>query len=155
MANSDNPTTVLRSFAQLSARYQQAVVLKAQGQHHEAIASALTAEFGGSCSRNTVNQWFAAGGLLEQAYMEYSAQLADQALKEAKQIARRFSKTAIAIMVELMGPTHEPTVRLNAAKALANKYVPDRQLVFDKSLVDENIPADLIDEGERILQEAT
>jgi hypothetical protein len=87
--------------------------------------------------------------------MEYSAQLADQALKEAKQIARRFSKTAIAIMVELMGPTHEPTVRLNAAKALANKYVPDRQLVFDKSLVDENIPADLIDEGERILQEAT
>lgn len=120
-------SATFRSFTQLPEFQQRIVVLKSQGLHHTDISKLVHKEFGTSCSKNTINQYFAAGGALEQALLEYNAMAADEWLTEARTQAKLYSKAAIETLAELLEPKYAPMVRLNAAKALANKYLPDQQ----------------------------
>lgn len=129
-----------RSFTQLPEFQQRIVVLKSQGLHHQNIAKRVAHEFGVSCSKNTINQYFAAGGTLEQALSEYNAMTADEWLREARTQAKLYSKVAIETLAELIEPRYPPMVRLNAAKALANKYLPDGQKDNDHERRDEGLP---------------
>lgn len=131
MTNGSDPA-ILRNFTQLPKYQQRIVVLKSQGLRHRDITKLIYDEFGASCSKNTINQYFAAGGALEQALDEYNTMYADEWLREARTEAKRYSKKAIETLAELTEPGYAPMVRLNAAKALANKYLPDgQQDVYD------------------------
>lgn len=116
-----------RSFTQLPEFQQRIVVLKSQGLRHQDITQLIHDEFGATCSKNTINQYFAAGGALEQALDEYNTMSADEWLLEARTQAKLYSKKAIDTLAELTEPNFTPMVRLNAARALANKYLPDGQ----------------------------
>lgn len=137
-SGSDRAT--FRSFTQLPEYQQRIVVLKSQGLRHRDITKLVHDEFGASCSKNTINQYFAAGGALEQALDEYNIMSADEWLLEARTQAKRYSKKAIDTLAELTKPEYMPMVRLNAAKALANKYLPDGQQDAHDAQHDDDLP---------------
>lgn len=108
------------SFPQLSLKYQRAVVLKSEGRTHVAIAETLTLELGASCSPNTVNQWFAAGGMLERAVAEYNEQLAHASVRAAQLALQMAALPAVVTLVQLL-EDDDPGVRLRAALAILDR----------------------------------
>lgn len=140
----------LSRFTTLPVLDQQVIVWRAEGHSYKQIAAGLLNEFGAKKSEETIRTWFAPGGRLEQAYLDYNQELADASVKRAKQLAQRLSENAIATLGDLMKETQDGTVRLGAAKALANKYIPDRQVIVGATNEDD-IPAELAGEGEEAL----
>lgn len=143
MSNTDGGTLQLRSFAQLSVRNQRAVVLKSQGIRHADIALRIEDEFGTSCSPNTINQWFATGGLLEQALTDYNEQLAAYSLSEAKNLLKRATMPAVITIIRLLNHP-DPRIQLKSAQIILNKYIPDRQISETLQEKEEELPDELI-----------
>lgn len=143
MANTDGGTLQLRSFAQLSVRNQRVVVLKSQGVRHVDIALTVENEYGTSCSPNTINQWFATGGMLEQALTDYNEQLATYSLSEAKNLIKRATMPAIITIIKLLNHP-DPRIQLKAAQIILNKYIPDRQAVGSLPEKEVELPDELV-----------
>lgn len=150
MANSNTALATFRSFAQLSGPQQYAVNLKARGVMHKEIASRLGVEYGIACSHNTVNQWFAAGGNLEQALNEYLERIADESLKEAKTLVKLATKPAIETIVYIMRHSPSDLARLRAAQIILNKYIPDGQRA-GVGAHDDELPEELAEAMDREL----
>ncbi len=140
--NSSN-TSEVPAFTTIKAHEKRAVILKAEGKTMEAVTAHINNEFALDYSVVTVKEWFFAGGRLEQAYSEYLEASAVIALKEARQLIKRATKGAVAVLVEQLGITKEETIRQGAAKSLLNKYIPDRQVTLDSIGAEEDIPPEL------------
>lgn len=149
MANTDGGTLTLRSFAQLSGPHQRAVVLKSQGATHEIVAQTLQDEFQLTTTKNTVNQWFASGGLLEQALNETKEKLAEEGLREARLVLKRASLPAAVTLVRLLNDPN-PLIQLRASMAILNKYIPDRQIVPTEH-IENDLPEELSEIADRIM----
>lgn len=153
MANPlETKTAPFSLYSALNGADRLAVQLRFEGRSYEAITATIKSEFGISKSENSVRGWFIAGGRLEAAYMQYTDTMSDIALREAKLLAKRLSKSAIATLGELIKAGHDDTVRLGAAKAIANKYVPDRQVVVDGGN-DDDVPSQLMNDMEGALDD--
>lgn len=120
--------TSIHNFTQLSARHRRAIELKADGLYHKDIASRIEAEFTVACSCNTVNQWFAANGILQPAYKEYAHHMGNIALAEAGNLAKQAARLAMRTTIEIMLNSNDHKVRLQAAQAVM-KIVPTSALV--------------------------
>lgn len=144
MANPDSTnTSELPSFTVLKGHERRAVILKGEGKTNEQIAAHVNNEFALSYSDRTVQEWFAPGGRLEQALMEYNEALAAVALQEARNLIKRGTKAAAAVLVDQLKPGKDEGIRQGAAKALLNKYVPDKQQMLDSSYEEEELPEEL------------
>ena len=130
------------------------IILRAEGKSYADLREVLRAEFHKQWTESYIRSLFSAGGRLEQAYLEYNEALAAASLKEAKLLAQRASKAAIITMTELMGNSQEPRIRLDAAKAVANKYVPDRQVIFEGGQAESDLPEEIANAGLKLLEEA-
>ncbi len=152
MATKDETNLIaLPRFSTLPPVDQRAIVLRADGRTYDQISGILMSEFGLERSPITIRGWFNVNGRLEQAYMDYNQAIADATVKRAKQLAQRLSEQAIATLGDLMKDGNDGTVRLGAAKAMANKFIPDRQVVINNR--EEDVPSDLMDEGEGVLSD--
>lgn len=154
MANTDGGMTVIRSFAQFSSRYQRAITLKSQGFTHQSIALTLQQEFGINCSHNTVNQWFAVGGLLEQALSEYNERVATESLRQANLLIRRASLPAAATLVRLLGDPN-PKIQLQAAESILKKVFPKGIGGDEVTENEEDLPQELLAVAENIVTQTT
>ncbi len=155
MATADSTNTKqLIAFSSVNNWERRIIILRAEGKPYRELVSVLKDEFHKRWTESYVRQLFMAGGRLEQAYIEYNEALAAASLKEAKLLAQRASKSAIITMVDLMKDSNEPGIRLNAAKAIANKYVPDRQIVFEGGEAETDLPDEIANAGLKLLEEA-
>lgn len=155
MATADSTnTTQLVAFSGVRNFERRLIILRAEGKPYAELRSVLALEFNKKWTESYIRTLFAAGGRLEQAYIEYNEALAAASLKEAKLLAQRASKAAIITMTELMGNSQEPRIRLDAAKAVANKYVPDRQVIFEGGEAETDLPDEIANAGLKLLEEA-
>jgi hypothetical protein len=155
MATADQTNTKqLLAFSSVKNYERRLIILRAEGKPYADLREVLRVEFHKQWTESYIRALFSAGGRLEQAYIEYNEALAAASLKEAKLLAQRASKAAIITMTELMGNSQEPRLRLDAAKALANKYVPDRQVVFDGGEAETDLPDEIANAGLKLLEEA-
>lgn len=139
--NSTN-TSVLPSFTALKDHERRAVLLKAEGKQIQQIVANINDEFAHDYQYRTVQQWFVPEGRLYQALMEYNEASAAASLKEARQLIKRSSKAAAAVLVsQLNNP--DPKIAQGAAYRLLNKYIPDKQVVLDDSPKDDDVPDEL------------
>ena len=153
MANTDGGMVTIRSFAQFSSRYQRAIILKSQGFRHLDIAHKLHREFGINCSHNTVNQWFAVGGLLEQALAEYNERVASESLRQADLLIRRASLPAAATLVRLLNDPN-PYIQLRAAESILNKVFPKGVGTRSTTIQEEEeLPPELVLEAEKLIMQ--
>ena len=53
----------------------------------------------------------------------------------------------------MMSPSHDDAIRLGAAKALANKYIPDRQSIDVSNPFEDELPPELAAIGDRTVNE--
>jgi hypothetical protein len=121
VANSDSAFGEFPRFAQLSGPHRYAVLLKAYHVRHRDIARYIEEEFGVKYSRYTINQYFAAGGLLEQAHADIRDLMADEWVAEARQLAKFYSKDAMETLGELIEPAMPPKIRMAASMVILNK----------------------------------
>lgn len=147
-------TSQLVAFSSVGNHERRLIIMRSEGKPYAELVTVARNEFNLRWTESYIRHLFSVGGRLEQAYREYNDALAGQSLREAKQLAQRASKAAIITMTELMGAAQEPTIRLNAAKALANKFVPDRQIVFDGGAGESDIPDEIANAGVALLEEA-
>ena len=144
-SNADSAnTSELPAFSSLKPYEQRAIVLKANGQTNEVIANQINAEFELTYASATVATWFWADGRLLQAYQEYNEALADMAVAEAKRKIKKASEAAADALKELMGGEYEGSVRVRAAMAILNKFVPDRQVLIEGGK-ENTLPPELAD----------
>lgn len=142
MANNKG-TSELPSFTSLKGHERRAVILRAGGKTFAQITAHINNEFALEYAEITVQEWFYAGGRLEQAYSEYLEADAVMSLKEARQIIKRSSKAAVDVLVDQLKSGKEENIRQGAAKSLLNKYIPDKQQVLDSSYAEEDLPEEL------------
>lgn len=114
---------VLRSFMQLPAKKRRAVELKHIGRTHREIAETISAEFGKKCSLSAVDHWFMNGNELQFALAEYGEDMANESLKQAKNLIRVFAAEGIVTLRELAQPGHKENTRVRAAQALASPLI--------------------------------
>lgn len=138
-------------FATLKEFERTAILLRSAGKSWAEIVATINAQFGLTYAETTVRLWFTPGGNLEGAYDEYNDLMAEQALKNAKKMAKRAAEVSITTMVEMQTDKHEDRIRLDAAKALANKYIPDRQVQVNEPGGADDLPPELIAAGEAIV----
>lgn len=122
---------LLAHFSSLNSPDKDCVRWRYDGKTYQEISDLLLVEHDFKRSKEGVRSCFGPDGRLEQALSEYRETIADAALDEAKTLARRLSKTAILTMGELMNDKHADNIRLGASVAIANKYVPDKQVFVD------------------------
>lgn len=151
--NSTN-TSELPGFTTLRGAERSAVMLRYEGKTYAQIANNINDEFGTTYVERTVNDWFIAGGKLEAAYHELLDAMAAQSLKEARQTIKRASNAAAGVLVDQLRSTNDPLIRQNAAKALLNKFVPDKQVVLDGPGLDEDLPVELAERANEIVAAA-
>ncbi len=151
-ANSTN-TKELPAFSVLKPYEQAAVVLRADGSTYLEVCNTINADFELSYKPRTVEEWFYAGGKLEQAYQEYNEEIATQRIKEAKQLIRKNSLKAARVIDEFMDKDkgHDPALRLRAAQTNLNKYIPDRQVVLGKESADDDLPEEIADKADNLV----
>jgi hypothetical protein len=150
--NSTN-TGELPAFSRLKPFQQRAVVLKANGKRTTAITNQINAEFELAYSVPTVAEWFYAGGKLEAALVEYQEKLAEMAISEARRLIRRNTLKSAETLVELQDDKYLPMVRMHSAKALLNKFIPDKQVVMSPSeAAADDLPDELADAGDKIVK---
>lgn len=143
-------TGELPQFSVLRPFEQMAVTLKAGGSTHEQIKNTINAEFGLDYGVRGVEEWFRSGGRLEQAYLEYNGAIADRAIKEARSAIKKAAPKAVDTLVEILGKGYETPSRVAAAKALLNKYIPDRQVISEGD-DGEDVPDELGRAGDKVL----
>lgn len=132
----------LQDFPGLKNHEKRAVMLKADGKTYEQIKEHINDEFALEHSLKTVQEWFRAGGRLEQAYTEYIGAMAAASLKEAKLVIMRSMKAAAAVLISKMNDP-DGRLALDAAKSLLNKYVPDKQISLSAGYEEEELPPEL------------
>lgn len=140
----------LPAFSALKPHERFAVELKSDGKTYDEIVNTINAEYELAYKYNTVRGWFIAGGQLEAAYLEYITMLAEQSVREAKLKIKRLSSKAANTLEETMGDEYEGTVRVASAKALLNKYIPDRQLVLDE-VPDDELPDSITNAADEVI----
>lgn len=140
-------------FHALKGYERRAVILRYEGKTYNQIANNVNDEFATTYAERTVGDWFMAGGRLEQAYHELMDAMAAQSLKEARQTIKLASRLAAGALVDQLRSANEPQIRQGAAKALLNKYIPDKQVVLDGPGLEEDLPAELVEAGSKIAAE--
>jgi hypothetical protein len=135
-------TSELPSFSVLKDSERRAVILKGEGKSNPQIAAHINDEFAQSYSERTVQEWFVAGGRLEQAYSEFQEAKAHLALQEARQIIKIATKAAAANMISKIN-SPDDRVSLDASRHLLNKYIPDRQIISDSPEPESDLPEEL------------
>lgn len=119
----------LPHYSQLTAPKRRMVGLKEQGLTHAQIADAIVSEFNGATTtKNTVDDLFREGSVCRKALREWQEYLADQAVIEAKQLIRSTYKDSVAVLVELSKPPHKPSIRIKAARSLAQSLLSTKEL---------------------------
>lgn len=141
-------------FANTKPYEQMAIMMRAEGKEGETIAAHINAEYNLAYKRQSIYEWFMAGGKLEAAYMEYLEAYANQSLKMAKLKIKSLSLKATDTLSELLGPHSPSNVRQQAARTVLGKYIPDRQIVSTDTGKD-GIPDELADAGDNVLKEET
>ena len=143
MATSDETnTSELPSFSVLKDSERRAVTLKGEGKTVAQITAHINDEFVQTYSERTVQEWFAAGGRLEQAYSEFQEAKAHLALQEARQLIKIATKAAAANMISKIN-SPDDRVSLDASRHLLNKYIPDRQIISDSPEPEADLPEEL------------
>lgn len=146
-------TSKVPSFSSIKAYERRAVILRGQGQPYEVIKEHINAEFALNYKEPTVREWFIAGGKLEQAYHEYNTAMAEQSLKEAKQVLLRAQRAAATgIVGQFTNP--DPRVAQKAMLSVLNKYIPDKQIMLEGPVQDSDLPPELGEEGDKIIESA-
>lgn len=123
MANSGSSLSEFHQFAQLSGPHRLMVLLKAFHVHYNDMAAIVEQEYGRKYSRYTINQYFAVGGYLEQAYGDIREQMANEWLVESKQLAKLYTRDAVNTLDDLMKPEMPPRIRKAAAKYVLDKVL--------------------------------
>ena len=152
----DNPNSTgtknLPSFLELKPHEQYSVVQKAEGKKYEEIVAGIKAEFNLDYKVSSLNWWFAAGGRLEQAYLDYLEKLGDESVKAGKQIIRRSTRAAATKVLEIMAKSTDERIQLQAAFGLLNKYVPDKQQIINTpGGEDDELPEELQEKADDIV----
>ncbi len=114
---------VSEGFQGLQPFLQKAVVMKANGESHAAIAKAI------GRSVVTVDRYFGTGGVLQSPLLEYRETLGNAALAEAKDLVRILAVEATATLRELSQKPYPAQVRVAASKALAQSLLGRTELL--------------------------
>lgn len=151
MARKDETgTSKVQDFPGLKNHEKRAVMLRADGKTYEQITAHVNNEFALDYAQKTVEEWFRAGGRLEQAYLEYVGAMAASSLREGKLLIMRAMKSAAATLISGM-QNPDPRIAQEAAKALLNKYIPDKQIALTGEAVEDELPPELDLAAEDIL----
>lgn len=154
MATADETnTTALPSFSTIKGHERRAVILKAEGKTIDQITAHINNEFALDYSAATVKEWFFAGGRLEQAYSEYNEAMAEQSLKEGRQLIKKATRSAAAVLIRQLGPSFDPNIQQSAAKALLNKFVPDKQVSLTGEHVEPTVPDEIAAIADQLAEE--
>lgn len=140
----------LPAFSTIKPYEQMAVVLRAEGNKYQDITNTINEEFNLAYKEISVRGWFIAGGRLEAAYFEYNDVMADQAVKIGRTKLKKATDVFADTLIELAGPGHESTVRLGAARAGLNKFIPDRQIITQAD-DEEDLPDDIAKAADEVL----
>jgi len=139
-------TKQLPSFSEIKPYEQLAVILRSQNVSAKDNADQINGEFRQSFKPQTIYDWFMKGGKLEAAYEDYTTQVGNETVEEAKRIIKHASLIAAQTLIDLTGEEYPPNIRLQAAKTLLNKTMPDGSLAptgatdsLDDYLSDEQI----------------
>ena len=144
-------TSKLQDFPGLKNHEKRAVMLRADGRTYEQIVNNINDEYALDIALKTVQEWFRAGGRLEQAYVEYTGALAAASLKKAKMLIMRASESAAAVLVDQLKSATDPSLRQSAARTLLNKYIPDKQVTLSAAHEEEELPPELDLAAEEVL----
>lgn len=135
-------TSELPSFSVLKDSERRAVLLKGEGKTIAQVTAHINDEFAQTYSERTVQEWFVAGGRLEQAFSEFQEAKAHLALQEARQLIKIATKAAAANMISKIN-SQDDRVSLDASRHLLNKYIPDRQIISDSPEQEADLPDEL------------
>lgn len=154
MANPDSTNaSELPSFTVLKGHERRAVILKGEGKTNAQIAAHINNEFTLEYSDRTVQEWFIPNGRLFQALMEFNEAQAALSLKEARQLIKKATRGAAATLIsQLANP--DAHIAQGAAKALLNKYIPDKQIQLDNTFQEEDLPEELAAVADALQEDA-
>lgn len=141
----------LPAFSDAAPNERFAIELRAEGKTYEEVTNTMNAEFKTAYKMGSVREWFIADGRLNQAYMEYNDMLAAESLKQARMKLKRASERAADTLLELTSSKYDAGVRERAAGRILNKYIPDRQIIFDTDS-EESIPESLGGQADKIVK---
>ena len=143
-------TSSVPEFPGLKLHEKRAVLLRAEGKTYDQVVNHINTEYALDYSVKTVQEWFQAGGRLEQAYLEFVGAMATSSLREAKLLIMRSMKSAAATLIAGMN-NPDPRIAQEAAKSLLNKYIPDKQIALTGEAAEDELPPELDLAAEEIL----
>jgi hypothetical protein len=135
-----NTDSKLPEFPGLKLHEKRAVMLRAEGKTYDQVTNHINTEYALDYSVKTIQEWFQAGGRLEQA----------SSLKEARLLIMRSMKSAAATLISGMN-NPDPRIAQEAAKSLLNKYIPDKQIALSGAAIEDELPPELDLAAEEIL----
>jgi hypothetical protein len=145
-----NTDSKLPEFPGLKLHEKRAVMLRAEGKTYDQVTNHINTEYALDYSVKTIQEWFQAGGRLEQAYLEFVGAMASSSLKEARLLIMRSMKSAAATLISGMN-NPDPRIAQEAAKSLLNKYIPDKQIALSGAAIEDELPPELDLAAEEIL----
>lgn len=155
MANPSEGNSELKGFLGLGLHYQTAIRMKfREGKTHQQIADHLSVdpEINVPTSIKTVDAWFGAGGLLEQASYEFTEYLGKVSLREAKRALKRSANVAVSTLIKAMQDGESYDTKIRAANSLLDRLIPKRQIQTDgEGEDDDDLPAELQEKGDSII----
>lgn len=152
MANPSQGNNELTGFLGLEAHKREAVIQRYfHGKKHAEIVEIINANPAWpNTTVKTIESWFHAGGQLEQAVSEYTEYLGKLSLKEAKGILKRSTATAAGVLVKNLKDT-SPDIQIKAAVSILDRYIPKKQIVADEDELDDDLPGELVQEANEII----
>lgn len=172
MATKD--TTGVKQFAQFSSLKkweQQLILMRVDEVSFDECAEVLRQDFNKKHDASYLRALLSGTGRLYAAYMEINESMAQEGVRQAKLLAQKTSLTAITVLSQVAMGTVERVYkdkrtgkmkvraqpvavkeRVAAARALANKYVPDRQIVETTDRSD-LIPDDIKPKADKIFDD--
>lgn len=142
-------TATFSSFLQLPAHQRDAIIWREQGKKYSEIA----AELNPVVSESTVEHWFSVGGALEQAYLEYVEQMANEQIKQAKLYMKRRTLKAAMTLDELMDSVNHPAQRLGAANSTLARFIPIK--VASEGEEDDDTPEPVLEAMDKTVDDNT
>jgi len=135
----------------VNKRANLAIQLRYQGKTAEEIQGEV-ADKNGRPAIGTINNWFAIGGRLHDAYLQYEDEENERRKKEAYNIYRRNVRAAVGQVLTIMAEGETDQVKLAAARDILDRLFGKASEKIDLNAnvytkIDEKIKK-IIDEGE-------
>lgn len=155
MARSDSKGLKrMPSFPELKGHERQAVILREKGRTYEQITNHINDEYAMEYRIQSVAEWFHYNGRLYAAYQEYTDKMARISYERAKRKLLKHQEDAVDELYNVMKNGETDRDRRMAAATILAKYIPDKQVVFDKTDgLESDLPPALDEEAKSVYEQ--